>query len=143
MAAETTTAAATLVQRMWLEPLVSSSPRAASSSWRESCCKRPMATLFYSQLDRAEHRFRSALWRKGPSSLPGAIAWPEPLAAQCFPTPIILGPRPERSQKLVGIERVQHVFRSKPGAAELAEAVLHFSQVAGVVGVGIDDDLGA
>src|ERR1700677_2593323 len=48
MAAETTTAAVRLVQRMWLEPLVSSSPRASSSSWGESWRNRLIAPLSYS-----------------------------------------------------------------------------------------------
>src|SRR5580658_10759522 len=71
MAALTITAATTPVTTRWLEPLVSSSPRAASSSSGELCWRRLIATLSYSQLDTAEHRFCGALWRRGSSFVLG------------------------------------------------------------------------
>src|SRR5580658_5484522 len=71
MAAVTMTPATRLAQSTWLEPLVSSSPRAASSSSGESCWRRLIAPLSYSQFDTAEHRFCGTLWRRGHSFVLG------------------------------------------------------------------------
>lgn len=49
----------------------------------------------------------------------------------------------EGGEEVVGAFGVEDVLGAEPGALELADAVFHFGEMAGVVGVGVDNDLAA